>query len=85
MKKIIIHANFDLMDVIRVTKARTFTIVCSCNNSSKALSMSKNFYTSDVGGSSWFVSSSGHIASGISSIPSSPLLSSSSSATDAVL
>jgi hypothetical protein len=31
------------MDVIRVMKARTLTVVCSCNGSSEALSMSKKF------------------------------------------
>jgi hypothetical protein len=47
--------------------------------------MSKNFCTSGVGGSSWFVSSYGRIASSILSILSTPLLSSSSSAANAVL
>jgi hypothetical protein len=59
--------------------------MCSCNGSFEALSMSKNFCISGVGRSSEFVSSSGHIASSITSILSSPFLSSSSSATDAVL
>jgi hypothetical protein len=43
-----------------------------------------NFYTFGVGRSSGFVSSSDHIASTISSILSSPLLSSSYSATNVV-
>jgi hypothetical protein len=51
-----------LMAVRRVTIARMLTIKYSCNDSSEALSMLKNFYTSGVGGSSEFVSSSGHIA-----------------------
>jgi hypothetical protein len=43
------------MDVIRVTKVRMLTVVCSCNNSFEDLSMLKNFCTSVVGGYSWFV------------------------------
>jgi hypothetical protein len=66
-------------------KAKTLTVVCSYNGSSEALSISKNFYTSNVGGSPWFISSSDRIASSISSILSSLLISSSSSTIDAVL
>jgi hypothetical protein len=79
------NVNFDLMAIRQVMKARMLTVVCSCNGSSEALSMSKNFCTFGVEGSSEFVSSFDYIGSSISSILSSLLLSSSSSATDVVL
>jgi hypothetical protein len=37
------NANFDLVTINRVTKARTNIVVCSCNASSEVSRSSKNF------------------------------------------